>query len=83
MSAVYCLVEKENVEQAEAKLAAYERSNLQEIIQNEARKVRVGVALQQTLFVSRHFSLMITRIACLQASHKCQTPCCARSADTL
>ncbi|CAK0734242.1 hypothetical protein CVIRNUC_000403 [Coccomyxa viridis] len=35
---IYCLVEKENVEQAEAKLAAYERSNLQDIIQNEARK---------------------------------------------
>lgn len=45
MPAVYCLVEKENVEQAEAKLAAYERSNLQDIIQNEARKVQASAAL--------------------------------------
>ena len=45
--AVYCLVERENVEQAEAKLAAYERSNLQDIIHNEARKVQDSIALQQ------------------------------------
>ena len=45
MPAVYCLVEKENAEQAEAKLAAYERSNLQDIIQNEARKVQASAAL--------------------------------------
>ena len=41
--AVYCLVERENVEHAEAKLAAYERSNLQDIIQNEARKVQDSI----------------------------------------
>ena len=37
-------MEKENIEQAEAKLAAYERSNLQNIIQNEARKVQDSTA---------------------------------------
>ena len=35
--AVYSLVEKEDVEQAEARLAAYERKNLGNIVQNEAR----------------------------------------------
>ena len=39
IAAVYSLVEKENVEQAEAKLAAYESSNLENIVQNAARKV--------------------------------------------
>ena len=55
--AVYCLVEKENVEQAEAKLAAYERSNLQDIIQNEARKVQASLALPHVLTIRRLFSL--------------------------
>ena len=38
-SAVYSLVEKEDVDKAEAKIAAYERKNLENIVQNEARKV--------------------------------------------
>ena len=57
MPAVYCLVEKEDVEQAEAKLAAYERSNLQDIIQNEARKVQASAALQHVLITRQLSSL--------------------------
>jgi len=38
-AAVYSLIEKENVEQAEAKLAAYESSHLENIVKNAARKV--------------------------------------------
>ncbi len=39
IAAVYSLIEKENVEQAEAKLAAYESSHLENIVRNAARKV--------------------------------------------
>ena len=44
-------MEKENVEQAEAKLAAYERKNLENIVQNEARKVSLnsGISWHVTL----------------------------------
>lgn len=42
-SAVYSLVEKEDVDKAEAKIAAYEQKNLENIVQNEARKVRSSI----------------------------------------
>ncbi|CAL5225564.1 g8403 [Coccomyxa viridis] len=35
---IYSLVEKEDVDKAEAKIAAYEQKNLENIVQNEARK---------------------------------------------
>ena len=38
-SAVYNLVEGEDVEATEAKLAAYQRQNADSIVQNEAHKV--------------------------------------------
>ena len=64
--AVYCLVERENVEQAEAKLAAYERSNLQDIIHNEARKVQDSTALQ-LFFNSRNRRTFFWQSCALQA----------------
>lgn len=43
MGAVYNLVEGEDVEATEAKLAAYQRENYESIVQNDARKVGVNV----------------------------------------
>ena len=53
-------MEKDNVEQAEAKLAAYERKNLENIVQNEAKKVSEILACAGSITLQNHLGRSAT-----------------------